>query len=155
MLDADMNVRYWGYLGRRYYALDKYSKIFLAVMSSGTVASWGIWTDIDILWKVLSGISALIAISLPILNFQRQIELVTAQRREWLYLKNEYDNLWLILTAKAAEEVVKEYKKLKTREITTTKDESKLPHDEKLLNKCYQEVLVSRGLGSLTLRGKE
>jgi len=43
MLDADMNVRYWAGLGRCYYKKDITYKIFLAAMSSGTVASWGIW----------------------------------------------------------------------------------------------------------------
>lgn len=33
MLDADLNVRYWDHKSRRYSAWDKYTKIFLAVMS--------------------------------------------------------------------------------------------------------------------------
>jgi hypothetical protein len=73
MLDADMNARYWSYLSRRYSNRDKYSKIFLALMSSGTVASWGFWSDMQIIWKILSACSALLAIALPIINWPKMI----------------------------------------------------------------------------------
>ena len=55
-LGADFNKRYWNHLIRRYSKRDKYTKIFLATMSSSTVASWGIWDEIDLLWKSLSSI---------------------------------------------------------------------------------------------------
>ncbi len=146
MLDADMNARYWGYLTRRYYNKDKYSKLFLAAMSSGTVASWGFWANVEIIWKVLSAISALIAISLPILNYQKLIESIAEQKREWTHLKNEYESLWLSLKTKNQKEIVSEYKKIKVHETIKTKDESKLPYDRELIMSCYGEVLRSRGL---------
>ena len=68
MLEADMNAKYWKYLVNRYSTRDKGFKIFLAIMASGTVAGWGLWEDIPWLWKSLSSISAIIAISSPILN---------------------------------------------------------------------------------------
>ncbi len=40
LLDADLNIRYWGYLSRRYYCINRFIKIFLAIIASGTVASW-------------------------------------------------------------------------------------------------------------------
>ena len=51
MLGADFNKRYWDHLIRRYSKRDKYTKIFLATMSSSTVESWGIWDEIDLLWN--------------------------------------------------------------------------------------------------------
>ena len=54
---------------RRYSAWDKYTKIFLAVMSSSTVASWGIWDEIDLLWKRLFLLFRLsLQLSLPIIG---------------------------------------------------------------------------------------
>jgi hypothetical protein len=146
MLDADMNARYWGFLTRRYYNKDKYSKIFLAAMASGTVASWGFWANVVIIWKVLSAISALIAISLPIVNYQKLIESIAEQKREWTYLKNEYESLWLSQKTKNQKEIASVYKKIKVHETIKIKDESKLPYDEKLIMRCYEEVLRSRGL---------
>ena len=42
MLDAEMNERYWSKLSKRYYKKEQRTKIFLAIMASGTVASWSI-----------------------------------------------------------------------------------------------------------------
>ena len=74
VLDADLNLRYWDHLSRRYSTWDKYTKIFLATMSSSTVASWGFWDEIDILWKGLSAVSAFTAIALPILIGVTQLD---------------------------------------------------------------------------------
>ena len=51
MLTADLNVRYWAHLSRRYSMWDKCIKILLALASSATVASWSFWNEVDILWK--------------------------------------------------------------------------------------------------------
>ena len=74
MLDADMNERYWAQLSRNYHQKNKSIKIFLALMTSGTVASWSIWDEVDILWKVLSAIAAAISIAFPILKLEIMIE---------------------------------------------------------------------------------
>ena len=68
MLDADLNYRYYGKLGRRYSGYERATKIFSAVASSSVVASWGMWSDVPILWKILSGISAVVAVVLPALR---------------------------------------------------------------------------------------
>ena len=72
VLDADFNVRYWGHLSRRYSVRDNRIKIFLALMSSSTVASWGIWNEVNILWKILFSISSVTAIIFPFLNLQKK-----------------------------------------------------------------------------------
>ena len=74
MLDADMNARYWKRLVNRYATRDKWLKIFMALMASGAVAGWGLWEAIPWLWKTLSSASAVVAISLPVLNYQKSIE---------------------------------------------------------------------------------
>nr|VFK17499.1 MAG: hypothetical protein BECKLFY1418C_GA0070996_103227 [Candidatus Kentron sp. LFY] len=74
MLEADMNARYWKYLVHRYVERDKWLKIVLAVMAVGTVAAWGKWEEAEWLWKILSTASAIIAMSLPFLDYQRKIE---------------------------------------------------------------------------------
>ena len=148
MLDADLNERYWGHLSKRYYDRDKLAKIFLATMTSGTVASWGFWSDIEILWKILSAVSALLAIALPILNWPKSIQSMVYLRQKWSQIKSDYELLWL--DAKNAndnqEKFRKELKKIKTRENSLSQKESNLPNDQKLLKKCSQEVLISRGI---------
>jgi hypothetical protein len=147
MLDADMNTRYWSYLSRRYYSLDKYSKIFLALISSGTVASWGFWSDIPLLWKIFSGLSALLAIALPLLNWPRMISNMGILKQYWTEIKTDYEMTWITLEkGKSEDEIEKEFKKIKQKEVKASQNETNLPYDKKLLWKCRNEVLESRGL---------
>ncbi len=148
MLDADLNVRYWGHLSRQYYKTSRFFKIFLALMASGTVASWGFWQDIELLWKILSGIAAVLAITLPILRLEKKIEEMSILKGKWIELKNEYEFLRITMENKNLNELEQEYKRIKDKEIEVSKEEKTLPLKEKLANKCYQEVLKSRGLKS-------
>ena len=147
MLDADMNVRYWAELGRRYYKRDIRYKIFLAAMSSGTVASWGIWSEVQLLWKILSGISALVAIALPILNWPKMIQSIGNVKQKWVDTKADYEVLWVEVNSKKDQAVLKEeFKKIKKREATASQQETNLPKKDKLLDECWEDVLKSRGL---------
>ena len=90
MLDADLNVRYWGHLSRQYYKTSRFIKIFLALIASGTVASWGFWQDIELLWKILSGIAAVLAIILPILGLEKKIDTMSILKGIWIEVVNGY-----------------------------------------------------------------
>ena len=149
MLDADMNVRYWAELGRRYYKRDKTYKIFLAAMSSGTVASWGIWSEVQLLWKILSAISAVVAIALPILNWPKMIQSIGNVKQKWVDIKADYEVLWIEVNNNKDQAVLgEEFKKIRKREATASQQESNLPKKDKLLDKCWEAVLKSRGLNS-------
>ena len=89
-----MNARYWGHLARRYQKREMGIKIFLAATSSATVAGWVLWKHAPLLWQVLSGISALLAIALPILNYSQRIATMADLRAKWMHLRVEYDRLW-------------------------------------------------------------
>jgi hypothetical protein len=148
LLDAELNEKYWSHLSRRYYNRDKFVKIFLAVMASGTVASWGIWQKFEIIWKTLSGLSALVAIALPILNLSKKINDLSQLSQKWTEIRSDYELLWLDFnkTHKNEEQIMREYKIIKAKENKTSELESNLPNDKKLIEKCYDEVLISRGL---------
>ena len=149
MLDADMNVRYWAELGRRYYKKDIRYKIFLAAMSSGTVASWSIWSEVQVLWKILSAISALVAIALPILNWPKMIQSMGNVKQKWVDIKADCEILWVEVNSKKDQAVLKEeFKKIKKREATASQQETNLPKKDKLVDECCEEVLESRGLKS-------
>jgi len=149
MLDAELNYIYWGKISRRYYKYDTIFKIFLAIMTSGTVAIWSIWTDITCLWKILSSISALTAISLPFINFQELIHSSSDLRGLWFEFKNEYECMWLELNSNNDLKTIEEkYIKMKNHqtEIIKMKPNPNLPHKKKLIYKCYNAVIESRSL---------
>jgi hypothetical protein len=147
MLDADMNARYWKYLVQRYSRRDKVLKIFLAIMASGTVAGWGLWESFPYLWKTLSAISALVAISLPILNYQKSIEQMASLAGKWGELRIEYEDLWRQVNntdvPKSIERVFKKFRKI---ESGLQEKETTLPDDRKLLLRCFEEVKQARGI---------
>ena len=147
MLDADMNVRYWKYLTQRYSNRDRNIKIFLAITSSGTVAGWSIWNEIPFLWQVLSGISAIIAIVSPILNYQKIIEATSDLSGKWWELLRYYESFWInVKNGQTDNRIEKEYTRTKAKEDALVKKETKLHQDIKLLRECQNEVLHSRGL---------
>ena len=148
MLDADMNTRYWGCLTRRYSNRDKRMKIFLALMSSGTFASLWFWTDIELLWKILSAISTVIAISLPILNLQKSIETMATLKAKWTQIETEYEIMWSTCNKEGSDDSQTENtcRYVKKAEVEANRMEATLPNDKKLIQKCCNEVLESRGL---------
>lgn len=152
LLDADLNARYWSHLTRGYYNWDKWSKIFLAAMASGTVASWSFWAEVEIgikLWQLLSAISALLAIALPILNWPKMIQSMTALQQQWMQMRADYEILWMRLKGGTdMQQVEKEWTRLKQKESRVATEEYHLPRKKKLLDQCYEEVLESRGLNN-------
>ncbi|HEV2731679.1 MAG TPA: hypothetical protein VGV15_16735 [Terriglobales bacterium] len=79
LLDAEMNVRYWSTMCHRYSRYDTYSRIFLALTSSSTVASWEFWSQFPALWKTLSGLSALVAIVLAVIDLPKKVSRMTTR----------------------------------------------------------------------------
>jgi len=148
MLTAHLNYRYWSELASRYLNFDKSSKIFLAIASSTTVATWAFWQDAHTLWKILSAISALMAIALPFLNLQDYIKRMTSLRVEWFRTMKSYEAIFLKYeTGQTTEiETRNEYVEISTGESELIEDATGLPVRIKLLNKCQLRVLESRGL---------
>ena len=146
MLDADMNERYWTCLSRNYFKRDRYIKIFLAVMTSGVVASWNFWADIQIIWKVLSAIAALTAIISPIMKLEKSVENLSAIKGKWKKVLSGYEILWLSRNDKKEDELIAEYGKIKEKEDEI--DEQNFPVKKKLILKIQDEVLKSRGISN-------
>jgi hypothetical protein len=148
MLDADLNYRYWGHMGRRFSSWDTATKVFLAVSSSSTVASWGFWSNIDIVWKTLSGLSALVAIAIPILNWQTSIATLTELRANWYRILHDYEQLWLQINSRTAtpKHIQNVLQAISFKEVEEVRRSVVLPEDKKLIELCYSEVLTSRNL---------
>ena len=147
VLDADLNVRYWAHLSRRYSMWDKCIKILLALASSATVASWSFWNEVDILWKGFSAVSAAIAIVFPFLSLEKKIGEISNLRGKWSRISRAYENLWEdLLLGRTGTELVEEYRKIRNEmegeEDNTSPD---LPRNKRKLRQRYEnEVLESR-----------
>jgi hypothetical protein len=144
MLTAEYNARYWDYLYKRYYRRQKRAEIFLAATSSASVAAWGIWSSITILWKLLSGLSTLVAVTLPILNMKKQITDLGDLQSRWQQIHAEYELLWFDIEHTSAigkSQVIADFKELKRKEAEIAKIPSDVPDDIKLLEETRQQVI--------------
>jgi hypothetical protein len=145
-----MNVRYWYDIRYPYCRKDVVTKIFLAVTSSSTVATWSFWAEISWLWKSLSAGSALLAIALPFLNWNQKMIDIADLRGKWVQIRNQYDSLWRQMQNDQFTEAQAEaaYTTVQAKEAEAEDSEVKISakRNAKLLEKCYRDVLVSRKL---------
>jgi len=71
--DSKFKEYYIDQLLARYKKLDLYSNIFLAIVTSGSVAAWGLWKldCLKILWMSLVGTSQLLVLIKPYFNISK------------------------------------------------------------------------------------
>ncbi len=146
MLSVQMNACFWTRMGRRYCEREKWLKIFLAVTASGAVAAWSIWDHYPISWKILSALSAVVAVALPILDYSGQVQKMTKLAIVCAQLRLGYDQLWAQVDTLPPDAVSEAHAKLVQQQVALAEQESVLPDDEKLLERCWNEVLSSRGI---------
>ncbi len=134
-------------MGLRYTRGEGWAKIFLAATTSATVASWSLWVEIKLVWQSLSVVAALVSVALPIIDAQRKIATTTEAQAAWLQLMHEYDDLWRSRASLSEKAFVSKLSSLREREVEVSKKTATLPSDDKVLaDRCYAEVVTSRGL---------
>jgi hypothetical protein len=149
MLDADMNARYWRKLAKLYSSIDTSIKIFLALLASGTVAGWKLWANNPEVWKSLSAIAAIVSIILPIIQLPKTMSKMSDLAGRWLQIKTDYELLWTDYKKNENNQYLsKRYRDVKAREVSAKKTETDLPEYDWLIKKCYNEVILARGLTS-------
>jgi hypothetical protein len=146
MLNADLNARYWTHLFDRYSAYEKWSQLFLAFTSSSTVAAWTLWSSRPTLWKVLSALSTLAALALPILNWRKLVPEIADQRARWIELRSAYEALWFDVEKDdfPPKIVEKEFKRSMARQAHVEAHDNRLPFSKTLMDQCEKEVIAAR-----------
>ena len=147
LLDADMNARYWAHIARRYQQRLKLATIFMAATSTAAVGTWLASLDVDWPPKLLSAVTAVIAVALPILNWDGTVQTAVRVVERWRFLHTAYERLRAAVPTLSTADVLATFDEIKTRQLELSPIEVTLPHDQKLLKKSYTEVLQSRGLG--------
>jgi hypothetical protein len=152
LLDSDMNVRYWGHIARRYAGYDKWSKILVAVTTSGSVAGLQIWKftakgfEWSWIYDSFTGFAVITAVALPFLEFARTMRDAATLAIGWSRLQGRYESLWRRRQNHSAETLEAELTKIKDDEKRHTETEVTLPRDKKLVRTCQAEVKHSRAL---------
>ncbi len=149
LLDAEMNVRYWGYLAKRFAGREKSLKIALALTTSSTILSLPVWERLSygsIVLGLLGLLNAVLACILPILNYSERIETMANLRGAWSQLSIELARLWERESSSSISDSENEFRLLMERTVSLVVLESRLPNDRILVRKCQMEVRRSRGL---------
>src|SRR5882724_983128 len=94
LLDAEMNVRYWGYLAKRFAGREKSLKIALALTTSSTILAHPLWQRLSYGPIAIGILNALLACGLPVLNYSERIETMANLRGSWSQLSIEFGRLW-------------------------------------------------------------
>src|SRR5882672_9491707 len=92
-LDAMMNRHYYERLRQRYHKRDQLMKIVIAISSSTTVAGWTWWSDIQPIWQIFSGITTVLAVASPFLNYTKLIGTLGDLRGQWLRAETLWQRL--------------------------------------------------------------
>jgi hypothetical protein len=145
LLQSDQEQRYWHRKACQYVKWDFRSKVFLALVTSSTVASWTFWSDVPSLWKSLTVAASLLSIVLPFLSLNDKVLGMTEVHGKWLQLMHEYDELW------RDQELVQD-SEMRARVASAKKVESELSskaislpgQDKKLGGVTYHEVIRER-----------
>lgn len=145
LLDADYNKKYWQCKANDYAFKDRTLQIMLAISSSAALFTLLSELGGAQVWKILSFITAIIAVAMPFFNLCRRSLEMKEVSNLWHELELAYDQLWR--TCDQANYSDNEFQKFKNRELDIGKKIFDLPlNDKKLQELCYEQVLVSRRL---------
>lgn len=92
------NYQYKGFVTELLYCkYQKYERninVFLAVMSSGSIATWAIWKKLDLLWASLIALSQLITAIRPYFQYHKYVKELGSKSLKSEYLNIEFERLW-------------------------------------------------------------
>lgn len=133
--------------------IDRGIKIFLALISTGSIASWAIWKEAQFIWAFLIAISQVLNAILPYLPYKERMKALSALARELDELAIHTEIKWLEVAA--GELTEKEMRKLHADMLTKASSAAQkhfpnnsIPNDPVLMQKA--ETTATKYLASHT-----
>src|SRR5260221_1161167 len=148
MMNAEMNWRYYRYLGSRYRSWDKGAKNAIVITSSASVAAWKVWSEPGLEWicPTLNGLTAIVALVTTIVDPATSLRLAARLHGAWGSITKEFDLLWADLSGLTDDQARNRYRKLMEEQKSFADDEALLNKDRDLVLKCQDEVEMARGV---------
>ena len=92
--NAKTNEIFSSLVAEEYKKYDFYMTIFLVVFTSGTVAAWGIWSVMSLLWGLIIAGTQLAQILKPVLLFPKYAETYNEKYAKFQEIALRYEELW-------------------------------------------------------------
>ncbi len=149
LLDSDWSTRYWSKMARDYQKRDTWINIGVALLSSGAVASWAVWSFFPFAWQTLSMFAACVSIAQPLLNFGGKVEQMFQAQSKWREFEMSYQQLWDNLSNMSGGEAFEKFQEIQRGQGALASECARLPESsDKTKLKIKQDVLDSRGLSN-------
>ena len=97
MLECKFKAFYYEELATRYRVFERRFNIFLALTSSGSIASWAIWKNFEFVWALIIAISTVINVIKPYFPFNKYIKEVDKTSTQLDILHLDFERLWFKL----------------------------------------------------------
>lgn len=94
LIDSKTNENFSALIVRKYQKRDLWSNIFLALVTSSSVAAWAFWDKYPSLWILIIGISQVLMITKPYFLFPKYIKIFNEKSIHWQHLTVQIEKLW-------------------------------------------------------------
>ena len=94
MLECKFKAFYYEELATRYRVFERRFNIFLALTSSGSIASWAIWRDFELVWASIIAMATVINVIKPYFPFHKYIREVDKTSTQLDILHLDFERLW-------------------------------------------------------------
>lgn len=94
LADCKTNEKFSGYVLKKYQLWDFALNVFLALMTSASVASWAYWQTNQGLWITLIAISQVLSITKPYFLFPKYIKAFAEKVVRWQEMSIDVEELW-------------------------------------------------------------
>ncbi len=140
-LDADYNVRYWTILAHHYKTREQYTRIVLAILTTGAVAGWFSGFKNLLNFSISSVASICATVILPKLKWGDIATQSLSERRAWESILADYKGLSLESQNGATEDiVVKELERLRKKCAKQAGGKNVLPRIPWLEKKARKQI---------------
>lgn len=148
MLTAEFSILYWEKLANRYEERIKWVGIVVAIFASGAFGALLSPLESTLWPKVISGISAFLSIVSTQLKWPELVKEISTVKGMCIEIATIYQQLWRDLESGAiTTEMARERQdRLKEKEIRAIMSRPNIRTDEKLRQKCFQQILAQRNL---------
>ncbi|GAA5021168.1 hypothetical protein GCM10011506_03270 [Marivirga lumbricoides] len=96
MIDSKFQALYLDYAMTQFQKYDLGINIFLALTSSGSIAAWAIWQELQMVWVIIIVAANVVTIIKPYFPYSKYVKELSEGALKMQNLHLDYERLWCI-----------------------------------------------------------